>query len=161
MKGSHLVPVVALVAGVMLSGCADNQTEQIVGAPEGAGAYSNAIQKNTAAAANGNAASAAGQGSQAAPQRAPQNGSNAGSEDAQVTPLAGDNVQSDKCDVSELKGYTGKPGNQQVFEEILQRSGASIQRVLSPQSITTMDYRAERVDIHVDGSGKITQLSCG
>lgn len=149
MKGTHLVPVLTLMAaGVILGGCSSTQTEEIVGAPEGVGAYSTSNQGNAAAQGNSTTAPT----SSASQTTGSQGGSEA---------LPSDNVQSDQCNVSELEGYAGKPGNQQIFSEILQRSGASIQRVLTPQTIATMDYRAERVDIHVDGSGRITQLSCG
>lgn len=149
MKGTHLVPVLTLIAaGIVLGGCAGTQTEEIVGAPEGVGAYSSTNQGNAAAQGNSTTAPSSNAGQTAASQ----DGGDA---------LPSDNVQSDQCNVSELEGYAGKPGNQQIFSEILQRSGASIQRVLTPQTIATMDYRAERLDIHVDGSGRITQLSCG
>ena len=34
-------------------------------------------------------------------------------------------------------------------------------RVLGPNSVATMDYRPERMNVHVDASDIVTQITCG
>jgi hypothetical protein len=34
-------------------------------------------------------------------------------------------------------------------------------RILDPGSINTYDFRPERLNVHVDGSGIVRSLSCG
>ncbi|MGJ8526223.1 hypothetical protein LMG33818_001972 [Halomonadaceae bacterium LMG 33818] len=65
------------------------------------------------------------------------------------------------CDAQSLARYNGQHGTSQLYSQMMQQSGASIQRILTPQSIMTMDYRNNRLDIRVDNQGNVLNATCG
>lgn len=145
MKGFQRVSVLAAV-GLLLGGCAGSPVEETNQPPAG--------YTQTASSAGANGSSSSGSNTQSSNSSVVSGGPSPSQEDSA-------NVKSADCNVEGLSGYKGKSGNQSLYREILEKSGARIQRVLTPQSITTMDYRSDRVDIHLDGNGRITGLSCG
>lgn len=58
------------------------------------------------------------------------------------------------CGGAAVKGWIGQP----VGAVTSQLPGV---RILNPGSMNTMDYRPERLNVHVDGAGTITALTCG
>lgn len=65
------------------------------------------------------------------------------------------------CNAQSLSRYNGQHGTAQLYNQMMQQSGASIQRILTPQSIMTMDYRDNRLDIRVDNQGDVLNATCG
>lgn len=65
-----------------------------------------------------------------------------------------------QCDANRVQNLVGQPGAS-VIEEARTRAGAKVARVLRPGQIVTMEFRSDRLNIHVDESGKVTRISCG
>ena len=65
------------------------------------------------------------------------------------------------CDVAGLTDLVGKPGTSPLAAEALKRSGASRLRWLQPGTAVTMDYRRDRLDIHLSAENIVTRLTCG
>jgi hypothetical protein len=55
----------------------------------------------------------------------------------------------------------GRPQTAPLVEEIRQRSGAHIARVLRPNQAVTLEFSAERVNVVVDAENRITAVRCG
>lgn len=65
------------------------------------------------------------------------------------------------CRPEGLDAYVGKPATEAVLEELRTRSGARHLRVGKPGMAMTMDFRQDRLTLHVDADNRITSLSCG
>jgi hypothetical protein len=48
-----------------------------------------------------------------------------------------------------------------VIEQARVASGAAMARVLHPKQATTREFNNERLNLLVDGNGRITALHCG
>lgn len=69
-------------------------------------------------------------------------------EDTMATP-----ADEDACGAASLQELVGQPVAGQSFE--------GEHRIIPPNSAVTMDYRAERLNIATDATGKITRIYCG
>ncbi|MBL7599321.1 hypothetical protein INQ10_25170, partial [Escherichia coli] len=56
---------------------------------------------------------------------------------------------------------TGKPRGQEAEAEALRLSGAKIVRWLEPDAVATMDFRPDRLNLHLGADGKINSAHCG
>jgi|GEM_PF-479131 len=65
------------------------------------------------------------------------------------------------CDAQPAQWAVGKKATGEVVEQARVRAGARMARVLHPNQVTTLELRAERLNLHVDGSGKILSADCG
>jgi hypothetical protein len=65
------------------------------------------------------------------------------------------------CDPSAVQAAIGKPATPDTIERVRVDSHSRIVRVLHPGQIVTMEFSAERVDIHVDGNNVILDITCG
>ena len=65
------------------------------------------------------------------------------------------------CGADRLKALTGVRLDQNVRQHIVDQSQAQQFRVLAPDTIKTMDYREDRLNINVDQQGVIQSFSCG
>lgn len=65
------------------------------------------------------------------------------------------------CDAAGLGDLVGNAASQELGAEALRRSGASTLRWMTPGMIVTMEYRADRLNIHVDEQGQVSRLGCG
>ncbi|TFI60176.1 hypothetical protein E2493_00215 [Sphingomonas parva] len=65
------------------------------------------------------------------------------------------------CDATQVRHLIGRQQSEAVATEAMRLSGARALRWLRPGSVVTMDYRTDRLNIHVDGKGRITDLRCG
>ncbi|GHA98542.1 I78 family peptidase inhibitor [Modicisalibacter luteus] len=66
-----------------------------------------------------------------------------------------------KCDASAIQDYLGEDYRAALEQILANQSGAQRVRVIRPGEGHTMDYRPERLNIHLDEQGKISELSCG
>ena len=66
-----------------------------------------------------------------------------------------------KCNADAVQWAIGQPNNQANFDRIWKESGAGLVRPISPNQAVTMDYREDRVNIHLDAANKIVRISCG
>ncbi|WP_299260366.1 I78 family peptidase inhibitor [uncultured Kushneria sp.] len=65
------------------------------------------------------------------------------------------------CGADRLKALTGARLDQNVRQHIVDQSQAQQFRVLAPDTMKTMDYRQDRLNIHVNEQGVIQSFSCG
>ena len=75
----------------------------------------------------------------------------------------GNAVDHDKpaCSTERLQRFVGRQGTEDVAAAARTRSGATIVRWLRPGMVTTMEFRADRLTIDLDDSGRITGFRCG
>lgn len=66
-----------------------------------------------------------------------------------------------RCDAAKAQWAVGQAASPDVVDKVVKDSGSSTSRVLTPGQPMTMDYREDRVNIHVDGKNVITEVKCG
>jgi hypothetical protein len=66
-----------------------------------------------------------------------------------------------ECDAGPARTLVGRKRSAGLGTEAQRLSGAASLRWIEPDSMVTMDYRADRLNIEVDSSGKVTALRCG
>ncbi|MBZ9559191.1 hypothetical protein KGQ96_14130 [Halomonas coralii] len=67
----------------------------------------------------------------------------------------------DACGASALADWQGREYRETLQARAAALSGASEVRVMRPGQGYTMDYRPQRLDLHLDASGRITRVDCG
>jgi len=65
------------------------------------------------------------------------------------------------CNAESLGDMVGKRASDARGDVLLKRSGASMLRWLAPGTITTKEFRQERLNVHTDDKGRIVRLTCG
>lgn len=65
------------------------------------------------------------------------------------------------CDAQAAQFALGKSFGPQLERELRAKSGASVVRWLSPGQVMTMEFRAERLNLTLDGRGQIVKATCG
>lgn len=66
-----------------------------------------------------------------------------------------------RCESSEAQALVGQPATQDAGARALQLTGARTLRWIRPGDIVTMDYRPDRLNIHLDATGRIERFQCG
>jgi hypothetical protein len=77
---------------------------------------------------------------------------------ADVDPAAGEApvVQEEKASCDYPKEWIGKPADEKAIKK-----ETKAYRILGPDSMATMDYSADRVNVHTDDKGIVTKVTCG
>ena len=65
------------------------------------------------------------------------------------------------CDAAPAQGFLGQAGTASVIEKARIASGAAMARVLHPNQPTTMEFNHERLNLVLDGKGRIASVRCG
>ncbi|MFG6665888.1 I78 family peptidase inhibitor [Halomonas sp. HNIBRBA4712] len=65
------------------------------------------------------------------------------------------------CNADPIGQAVGEALTEARAQELASQSGARDVRVLPPDSVATMDYREDRLNIELDDQGRITTLRCG
>ena len=65
------------------------------------------------------------------------------------------------CDEEPAQFALGRDQTAPLVEEVRQRSGAAIARVLRPGQVVTMEFNDQRVSVVVDAANKVTAVRCG
>lgn len=65
------------------------------------------------------------------------------------------------CDAGPAQSAIGKQSTAAVIEKARVSSGAAMARVLHPNQPTTLEFNNERLNLVVDGTGRITAVRCG
>ena len=65
------------------------------------------------------------------------------------------------CNAAPAQQYVGRKADDATVQAAVRASGAAQSRVIDPDSMVTMDYREDRVNIWLDASGKIDRITCG
>lgn len=76
-------------------------------------------------------------------------------------PVAHGDTPGHVCTADGAQQFIGQARSDQIGAEIERVSSASVLRWAPPGVMLTMDYRADRVTVWLDPSGKITQIKCG
>lgn len=66
-----------------------------------------------------------------------------------------------KCDLAGTGQFIGKPASSQTGAAIKRASHAAVLRWAPPGVMLTMDYREDRVTVHLTADGKVTDIKCG
>ena len=66
-----------------------------------------------------------------------------------------------KCSDKKLGSLIGKTMSEKVGAQAKRLSGAIALRVVRPGMMVTMDYREDRLNLHLDAKGKILNARCG
>lgn len=66
-----------------------------------------------------------------------------------------------ECDANRVLDLKGKQRAAIDTGEALRRSGAGQLRWIEPGSAVTMDFRVDRLNLHVDKAGTVTDARCG
>lgn len=78
----------------------------------------------------------------------------------QLVPVHGD-TPGHTCRAKGTKEFLGKTGSAMTGAAIRHVTRAAILRWAPPGTMLTMDYRADRVTVYLDGRKKITRIVCG
>ncbi len=81
-----------------------------------------------------------------------------GEPDAQVPPRDDPRYV---CNAAPVQGLVGQIGTQATGAEAVRASGARTMRWIAPDSAYTADYRADRLNIHLDRQNRVTKVNCG
>ena len=65
------------------------------------------------------------------------------------------------CDAAKVQYVVGKPRSDALAEDARQRSGAKAVRYLTPDMMVTMEFRGDRLNLHVGTNGVIGSARCG
>ena len=66
-----------------------------------------------------------------------------------------------QCQQAGAQWAVGKTNTEHTINEARQRAGAYMARVLRPGQPTTREFNAERLNLAVDATGRITAAHCG
>lgn len=65
------------------------------------------------------------------------------------------------CDATRVQGLIGQVATQALGTEAIRGSGARTMRWIAPGTAVTMDYRTDRLNIHLDAQNRVTRVDCG
>lgn len=65
------------------------------------------------------------------------------------------------CTMAGTERFAGQIASEELAVGIMRMSHAAVLRWAPPGVMLTMDYRADRVTVHLDSSNRITQIKCG
>jgi hypothetical protein len=66
-----------------------------------------------------------------------------------------------RCEAPGTDRFTGQPGTSETGAAIMQATHAAVLRWAPPGYMLTMDYREDRVTVHLGPDGNITAIKCG
>lgn len=66
-----------------------------------------------------------------------------------------------ECSIEGLADLVGRPASQELGAEALRRSGSRALRWIRPGDAVTMDYRTDRLNIHLMADGRVEGFDCG
>ena len=65
------------------------------------------------------------------------------------------------CDAAGTARFIGQPGTSETGSQILAATHAAVLRWAPPGYMLTMDFRADRVTVHLGPDYKVTKINCG
>jgi Peptidase inhibitor I78 family len=66
-----------------------------------------------------------------------------------------------ECQSAGLERFAGQPATGEVGAEILRVSKAATLRWVQPGQMVTMEFRADRVTVHLAAGNRIERVNCG
>ena len=85
----------------------------------------------------------------------------AGCSTAPGVPIRGVTSSDHKCTIQASGDFVGQPATSETGAAILRATNAAMLRWAPPGAVLTMDYREDRVTVHLDADGKVTEINCG
>jgi Peptidase inhibitor I78 family len=70
-------------------------------------------------------------------------------------------LEDNPCRAEAAQRFVGQQSDRATVQAAVAASGAKTVRVIKPDMMVTMDYRGDRLNIRVDASDKIIEVSCG
>lgn len=67
----------------------------------------------------------------------------------------------ERCDASGLQSLVGRTATVELGAEAMRRSGARSLRWIQPGDAVTMDYRFDRLNVHLDDRNRVERFTCG
>jgi hypothetical protein len=99
-------------------------------------------------------------GACAAPE-APQSSGGTTASPAAPSPGTTEQSSSRECNAEPVQYAVGQHYTPELGEKVRELSGATVMRTLQPGQVVTMEYRFDRVSLHLDDQGIVTMVSCG
>ncbi len=65
------------------------------------------------------------------------------------------------CNAAPVQNLVGRTATAELGAEAVRRSGARTMRWIRPGDIVTMEYRTDRLNIHLDAQNRVARLICG
>lgn len=65
------------------------------------------------------------------------------------------------CDADRAQAFVGRHADSDTQQAAMAASGAKVVRVLRPGMMVTLEYRGDRLNLRIDGQGKILSVTCG
>ena len=65
------------------------------------------------------------------------------------------------CNAAPIQSMLGRTGTRELGIEAVRLSNSHSLRWIMPDSAYTMDYRTDRLNIHLDARNRITRINCG
>jgi hypothetical protein len=78
-----------------------------------------------------------------------------------VSPPASAPSPQGACNAEPAQFAVGRAQTASLVEEVRQKSGAHIARILRPGQVVTMEFSGERVNVEVDAANRIVRVRCG
>ena len=66
-----------------------------------------------------------------------------------------------QCQADPGQRFVGQAASEDIVEQVRVATGANSVRVLKPGEAATMDFRDDRLNLHLDDHGVIVTVSCG
>ncbi len=66
-----------------------------------------------------------------------------------------------QCKADDAQYAIGQQYTPELGEKVKELSGSSVVRTLRPGQVVTMEYRFDRVSVHLDDKGYVTRVTCG
>ncbi len=70
-------------------------------------------------------------------------------------------LEEGNCDAEAAQRFVGKKADEATVKAAVAASGAKAARVIKPDTMVTMDYRGDRLNIRLDDAGDIIAVTCG
>ncbi len=80
---------------------------------------------------------------------------------APAQPPAHGETPGHECQSAGLERFAGQPATSEVGADILRVSKAATIRWVQPGQMVTMEYRADRVTVHLAAGNRIERVNCG
>ncbi len=65
------------------------------------------------------------------------------------------------CNAQRVQDLVGRPATTELGTTARDRSGAARVRWIRPDDAVTMDFREDRLNIHLDARGRVVRFACG
>ena len=80
---------------------------------------------------------------------------------AAAQPLPAEPAAGLACAAESVQYAIGQKSSTELGSKLVKESGSASLRWLPPRSAATMDYRADRLNVHYDDEMIITRINCG